>query len=105
MCKLQFANPAELSSLIIIKDCHSDRDVNNVSRSWYLGAEARRSSPSNLNITFIPRNEPVRTKESPLFGRLLSFHSRELFTKWIAALLVAEFDSDLSAPPSLVSIQ
>ena len=34
-------------------------------------------------------------QETPLFGRVLSFGSRELFTKWMAALLVAEYGTDI----------
>ena len=75
--------------------------------SWYLGSEPKRGAPYNLNITFIPKNEEViltwmsmaskfssaktlsyiykyaqvRTKEQPLFGRVMSFSSRELFVK------------------------
>ena len=64
-------------------------------QTWYLGAEVKRSPPHHLNITFIPKNGTGRSKESPLFGRILSFSSQELYVKWIAALLVAEFDKDL----------
>ena len=63
--------------------------------SWYLGSEPKRGAPYNLNITFIIKNEDVRSKDQPLFGRVLSFPSRELFTKWIAALLVAEYGGNL----------
>eukprot|EP00088_Acartia_fossae_P043586 TRINITY_DN4594_c0_g1_i12.p1 TRINITY_DN4594_c0_g1~~TRINITY_DN4594_c0_g1_i12.p1 ORF type:complete len:244 (-),score=29.15 TRINITY_DN4594_c0_g1_i12:254-937(-) len=64
---------------------------------WYIGCEKKRSPPHSLNLTFIDKHEPsVRTKETPAFGRVLSFGSRELFTKWIAALLVAEYDSDIT---------
>ena len=78
--------------------------------SWYLGSEPKRGAPYNLNITFISKNEEViltahisyfellklsklsiktlwlqymqvRTKEQPLFGRVMSFSSRELFVK------------------------
>jgi len=72
--------------------------------NWYIGSEPKRGAPFNLNITFIPKNEEIRTKESPLFGRVMSFNSRELFIKWIAALLVAEHQNDLAPPPSLVMI-
>jgi len=72
--------------------------------NWYIGSEPKRGAPFNLNITFIPKNEEIRTKESPLFGRVMSFNSRELFIKWIAALLVAEHQNDLAPPPSLVLI-
>ena len=73
-------------------------------QTWYLGSEAKRSAPHNLNITFIPKNGIIRTKESPMFGRVLSFNSQELFVKWIAALLVAEFDSNIVPEPSLINI-
>ena len=75
-------------------------------QTWYLGAEPKRAPPHNLNITFIPRQAAIRTKEAPLFGRVLSFSSHELFVKWIAALLVAEFDANIIAPlhPPLSSI-
>eukprot|EP00092_Neocalanus_flemingeri_P004733 GFUD01005098.1.p1 GENE.GFUD01005098.1~~GFUD01005098.1.p1 ORF type:complete len:1563 (+),score=315.45 GFUD01005098.1:146-4834(+) len=72
--------------------------------NWYIGSEPKRGAPFNLNITFIPKNEEIRIKESPLFGRVMSFNSRELFVKWIAALLVAEHQNDLLPPPSLVMI-
>jgi len=72
--------------------------------SWYLGSEPKRGAPYNLNITFISKKEEVRTKEQPLFGRVMSFSSRELFVKWIAALLVAEHQSDISAPPPLLNL-
>ena len=75
-------------------------------QSWYLGCEAKRSPPHNLNLTFVAKNGPIRTKESPLFGRVLSFSSHELYVKWIAALLVAEFDSDISpTPPPLINVK
>ena len=64
-------------------------------QTWYLGAEAKRSPPHHLNITFIPKNGQGRSKESPLFGRVLSFSSQDLYIKWIAALLVAEHDNDV----------
>ena len=60
-----------------------------------LGCEKKRNAPHSLNLTFISKHEPVRTKETPLFGRVLSFSSRELFTKWLAALLVAEYGTDI----------
>jgi len=72
--------------------------------SWYLGSEPKRGAPYNLNITFISKKEEVRTKEQPLFGRVMSFSSRELFVKWIAALLVAEHQSDIAAPPPLLNL-
>ena len=74
-------------------------------QTWYLGFEAKRSPPHNLNLTFVAKNSPVRTKESPLFGRVLSFSSHELYIKWIAALLVAEFDSNIAPnSPPLVNV-
>ena len=73
--------------------------------TWYLGCEHKRGPPYNLNITFINKNGELRSKESPMFGRVMSFSSRELFVKWIAALLVAEFDKDLLPPPSLVDLK
>ena len=75
-------------------------------QSWYLGAEAKRSPPHNLNLTFVAKNGLIRSKESPLFGRVLSFSSHELYVKWIAALLVAEFASNIApAPPPLVNVK
>merc|ERR1712176_814910 len=66
--------------------------------SWYLGAERTRNAPSNLNITFVDKNpvgeDSFRSKDEPLFGRVMSFSSRELYVKWIAALLVAEYQAD-----------
>merc|ERR1719474_2315815 len=50
---------------------------------WYIGCEKKRNPPHPLNLTFISKlaGGDLRTKESPLFGRVLSFNSRELFTK------------------------
>ncbi|XP_023322397.1 arf-GAP with Rho-GAP domain, ANK repeat and PH domain-containing protein 3 isoform X2 [Eurytemora carolleeae] len=62
---------------------------------WYIGCEKKRNPPHPLNLTFIDKDEPLRTKEAPLFGRVLSFSSRELFTKWLAALLVAEYGTNI----------
>ena len=60
------------------------------------GCEKKRNAPHPLNLTFIVKeDEPVRSKEAPWFGRVLSFSSRELFTKWIAALLVAEYGTNI----------
>jgi len=72
--------------------------------NWYIGCEPKRGAPYNLNLTITPKNEPIRSKDQPLFGRVMSFESRELFVKWIAALLVAEYPNDLVPPPSLVLI-
>ena len=74
-------------------------------QTWYLGCEPRRNPPYNLNITFINKNSEVRSKESPMFGRVMSFSSRDLFVKWIAALLVAEFDKDLNHQVALVDVK
>jgi len=63
--------------------------------TWYIGCEKKRNPPNTLNLTFINKHDPVRTKETPAFGRVLSFSSRELFTKWIAALLVAQYGTDI----------
>jgi len=63
---------------------------------WYIGCEKKRNAPHPLNLTFISKEAvPVRSKETPLFGRVLSFGSRELFTKWMAALLVAEYGTNI----------
>lgn len=63
---------------------------------WYLGCEAKKHAPSNYNVTFIEKNGKVeRTKERPYFGRIISFCSRELYIKWIAAMLVAEHQNDI----------
>ncbi len=68
------------------------------------GCEKKRGAPYNLNLTILSKQDPAtRTKDCPLFGRVLSFHSRELFTKWIAALLVAEYQTDV-VPTRLVVI-
>ena len=74
-------------------------------QSWYLGCEPKRSPPHPLNLTFVAKNGQIRSRESPLFGRVLSFSSHELYVKWIAALLVAEFDSNIApTPPPLISV-
>ncbi len=82
---------------------------------WYLGCEARRRPPHNLNVTFIERDGGAsaaaassarRSRERPHFGRTLSFSSRELFVRWLAAMLVAEHGADLSPPDnSLLDIE
>ena len=70
-----------------------------------VGCEKKRGAPYNLNLTILHKQEHQanRTRDSPYFGRVLSFHSRELFTKWIAALLVAEYQTDI-VPTHLVVI-
>eukprot|EP00094_Tigriopus_californicus_P000706 TCALIF_00684-PA protein Name:"Similar to Arap2 Arf-GAP with Rho-GAP domain, ANK repeat and PH domain-containing protein 2 (Mus musculus)" AED:0.13 eAED:0.13 QI:0/0.6/0.5/0.83/0.8/0.66/6/1747/1221 len=63
---------------------------------WYLGCEVKKHAPSNYNVTFIEKDGKVeRTKERPYFGRIISFSSRELYIKWIAAMLVAEHQNDI----------
>ncbi len=82
---------------------------------WYLGCESKRKAPHNLNVTFIDRDPEgasssaaasalERSRERPYFGRTISFSSRELFVKWIAAMLVAEHGQDLLAPDTLLNI-
>lgn len=72
---------------------------------WYFGCEARRQAPSNLSVTFIEKEaEVVRTKDRPFFGKTISFASRELFIKWVAAMLVAEHQSDIMPPETLLNI-
>jgi len=76
--------------------------------SWYLGAERVRGAPNNMNITFIDKNigpTGLRSKEEPLFGRVMSFSSRELYVKWIAALLVAEYQSEVHIAEDLVMVK
>ncbi len=73
---------------------------------WYFGCENKRLPPSNLNVTFIERDVPVeRSKERPHFGRTISFASRELFIKWVAAMLVAEHQTDIVPPETLLNIE
>ena len=73
---------------------------------WYFGAETKRHAPYNFNVTFIMKEEPVeRSKERPFFGRTLSFGSRELFIKWVAAMLVAEHNNDIIHPETLLDIE
>ena len=76
--------------------------------TWYLGAERLRGAPSNMNITFVDKNigqgRQLRSKEEPLFGRVMSFSSRELYVKWIAALLVAEYQAEAVNTGTLLSI-
>ncbi len=77
---------------------------------WYLGCESRRRPPHNLNVTFIDRDTEAsassagRSRDRPFFGHTISFGSRELFVKWIAAMLVAEHGSDLLPPDTLLNI-
>ena len=47
----------------------------------------------------------VRNKERPHFGRTLSFESRELFIRWVAAMLVAEHQTDILPPDTLLNIE
>jgi len=75
---------------------------------WYFGCEKRRQPqpPFNLNITFIEKDQGVvRNKERPHFGRTLSFESRELFIRWVAAMLVAEHQTDILPPDTLLNIE
>ena len=75
-------------------------------QAWYLGAEAKRCPPHPLNLTIVTNSGQIRSRESPLFGRVLSFSSHELYVKWIAALLVAEFDSNIApTPPPLIDVK
>ena len=72
---------------------------------WYFGCEPKRQPPFHFNITFIPRDDGQRmerTKDRPFFGNTISFEYRELFAKWVAAMLVAEHSSDIKPPPQLL---
>ncbi len=75
---------------------------------WYVGCEAKRRPPSNLNVTFIDRkcegSAVERSRDRPFFGRTISFASRELFVKWMAAMLVAEHGADIAAADTLLNI-
>ena len=72
---------------------------------WYFGCEPKRQAPFHYNLTFITKEEKVeRTKDRPFFGHTISFENRELFTKWVAAMLVAEHSSDIIPPPQLLLI-
>lgn len=73
----------------------------------YFGSDLgkRQAPPYNLNITFIDRGAKVeRTKDRPFFGWTISFPSRDLFVKWVGAMLVAEHQSDISPPETLLNI-
>jgi hypothetical protein len=73
---------------------------------WYFGCESKRQAPSNLSVTFIERDQPVeRTKDRPYFGSAINFPSRELFIKWVAAMLVAEHQSDIVPAETLLNIE
>ncbi len=78
---------------------------------WYIGCDPRRPQPPpyNLNVTFIEKGEDEkttkRTKErSHYFGRTISFPSRELFVKWVAAMLVAEYPNNMVPQENLLNI-
>jgi hypothetical protein len=73
---------------------------------WYFGCEPKRQAPFHFNLTFISKENNVeRNKERPYFGHTISFEYRELFTKWIASMLVAEYSNDITPPPILLSIE
>ena len=72
---------------------------------WYFGCEPKRQAPFHFNLTFIIKQENVeRNKDRPYFGNTISFETRDLFTRWIAAMLVSEHSSDLQPPPQLLLI-
>ena len=72
---------------------------------WYFGCEPKRQAPFHFNLTFISKQENVeRNKDRPYFGNTISFETRDLFTRWIAAMLVSEHSSDLQPPPQLLLI-
>ena len=72
---------------------------------WYFGCEQRRQPPHRLNVTFFGKTRPMeRTKSQSLFGNVISFEKRELFIKWIAAMLVAQHDNDICPPKQLLLI-
>ena len=55
---------------------------------WYYGTESKRNLPSEFNITFIQKDAKVRRSRSePYFGDTVSFESREMWIKFVAALL------------------
>ena len=56
-------------------------------------------------VHFIMFQGVVRNKERPHFGRTLSFESRELFIRWVAAMLVAEHQTDILPPDTLLNIE
>ena len=72
---------------------------------WYFGCEPKRQAPFHFNLTFISKQENVeRNKDRPYFGNTISFETRDLFTRWIAAMLVSEHSNDLQPPPQLLLI-
>lgn len=77
---------------------------------WYLGTETRRQPPSNLNVTFIEKKgdnlvgKVERSKDKPHFGRTISFTNRDLFIKWLAAMLVAEHQTDILPTETLLNL-
>ena len=72
---------------------------------WYFGCDPKRQAPFHYNLTFISKHEKVeRSKNQPFFGNIISFEYRELFSKWVAAMLVAEYSNDVKPPPQLLLI-
>lgn len=73
---------------------------------WYFGCEMRRQAPFNFNITFIEKEViEERSKDKPFFGRTISFGNRELFVKWVAAMMVAEHQNNIMPPQQLLTIE
>ena len=72
---------------------------------WYFGCEPKRQTPFHFNLTFINKIDNVeRNKDHPHFGTTISFENRDLFTKWVAAMLVSEYSNDIKPPPRLLLI-
>ena len=73
---------------------------------WYFGCEQRRQPPHRLNLTFFEKTRSMeRTKSQPLFGNVISFEDRDLFVKWVAAMLVAQHDTDIIQKESLIVLK
>lgn len=72
--------------------------------TWYMGCDSRRNPPHRMNVTFAARQgEMKRSKETPYFGNCLSLSSEEEFTRWLAAMLIAEFPSGILPPTTSTS--
>ncbi|XP_064482023.1 uncharacterized protein LOC135394898 [Ornithodoros turicata] len=60
--------------------------------TWYLGCDSRRSPPHRMNITFVPRQGEIKkTRDAPYFGHCLSLPTEDECSKWLAAMLIAEY--------------
>ncbi|XP_064636012.1 arf-GAP with Rho-GAP domain, ANK repeat and PH domain-containing protein 1-like isoform X2 [Lineus longissimus] len=68
----------------------------------YIGAESKRSTPTNWNITFIKASEKVtRNKDTPFFGRTMSCNAADEMYRWMASMISAQHPEGLFPPRPL----